>query len=160
MDIDFYRSTTSMILSLLAGKHAKTFWISIAVLIFFGSIYIYWSNRNGEISKLASENEQLTQELTIRKMEYQTNLLTMEEALDQQNAAIVKLTENTIAAERIAGDLIREANRKNADLSNKLAEYGSIIDGIEEPQTCQAAIDLAVDVAIDFKWPTTFGETQ
>lgn len=140
----------NFILSLVIGKYAKFFWPAVALVI----VYLYWDGRNDTIADLTKKNNDLQAELVIRKQEYESNLATMQNSLDDQNNKIDVLNQQLVLAEQDAEQKIAVVNTENQALSEKLQDQLELINNIETPKTCQAAIDLAVDVAIQHKWPT------
>lgn len=139
----------SFLLSIFVGKYAKIFWPIMVIL----AAYLYVKGLNDDIKDLKADKRALQQELVIRKQEYETNLGTMQTAIDDQNGLIAHLNKQNEKAEQEAVVKIEAARIKNEALSSKLAEQIQLINNIETPQTCQAAIDLMVDVAIQHPWP-------
>lgn len=136
------------------GKYAKYVWPAIAVGLVVLSIYRYWDGRNDLIRDLKNQKSDLETELVVRKQEYDSNLKTLRDSIADQNAIIVDLNDQLIKAERYAEQQIAIVNTKNQALSDKLQEQLDLINSIDTPKTCQQAIDLLIDVAIQHTWPT------
>ena len=139
---------------LFIGKYAKYVWPAIIVSLIVLKIYSYWDGRNDLIRDLKNEKSALETELVIRKQEYESNLKTLRDSIADQNAMIADLNDQLIKAEQHAEQQIAIVNTKNQALSDKLQEQLDLINSIDTPKTCQQAIDLLIDVAIQHPWPT------
>ncbi len=117
-------------------------------------LFLYWNGRNNEIDDLKIQVANLTAEIVLKDAAYAENERKFKFEINDQNEKINKANAEYEALEQRAEVAVATSNAANAIRLAELNKQLDLLNSIPTPQSCEASIDLLVDIGVQHPWST------
>lgn len=112
--------------------------IGLGAIIVIG---LYWWGRTNTIKELTMQNINLQSNMQIVKMHYESELLNLQNVIDEQNKAVLEYER----LNRSQKEQLDKANKERKELANKHKKEVQQILHETKPQNCTDAIKYLID---------------